>query len=126
MSSGEDDDFAPADSRNAQCKARLSDAVTALIEAEAPHLELPVTRDFAQQLSELVWEWTTETLAPDLEAFARHRGRTAVGLEDVALAARRNVRTKALIDAEAARLRAQKSGAAEAKKRARSGGAGGS
>mmetsp|Transcript_39809 Transcript_39809/g.84867 ORF Transcript_39809/g.84867 Transcript_39809/m.84867 type:complete len:129 (-) Transcript_39809:617-1003(-) len=118
-SDDEDGDFAPAADRKAQCKAHLTQAVFAIIDAEQPHLDLEISKAFAHQLAQLVWEWTTNSLAPDLELFVRHRGRAIVGMEDVQLAARRNPRTKELIDAVAQRLRQQKSDAAESKRRSR-------
>ena len=51
---------------------------------------------------------STTSLAVDLEHFSRHAKRAGVSIEDVQLAARRNPQTKALIDAEARRLRLQR------------------
>lgn len=105
------DDFAAVPpSREARAKEHFYAAVTALLESEEPPLGLPPTPAFAQQLSELGYEWATSALGPDLDAFRKHAKRSSVQPDDVVLAARKNSTTRELIEREAARLKATTAG----------------
>ena len=48
-----------------------------------------VSTETAKHVVDLVWDWTTTALAPDLEAFMRHSKRSTIGVEDVQLSARK-------------------------------------
>mmetsp|Transcript_18811 Transcript_18811/g.60110 ORF Transcript_18811/g.60110 Transcript_18811/m.60110 type:complete len:124 (+) Transcript_18811:82-453(+) len=105
------DDFAPVapPAPLERCREKLAHAVLSVLEEEgAGGVGASFSRPFAQQLAALVWDWSTTSLAVDLEHFSRHAKRAGVSIEDVQLAARRNPQTKALIDAEARRLRLQR------------------
>ena len=116
------DDFESQADRPSLAKQHLSAAiVTALEEKENDATTTaggpPLSKEAMLQITELVWDWTTTALAPDLEAFMRHSKRSIIGVEDVQLAARKNVRTRQLIDGEASRLKEHKQAAREAKAR---------
>ncbi|EOD23950.1 hypothetical protein EMIHUDRAFT_206955 [Emiliania huxleyi CCMP1516] len=105
------DDFAPVapPAPLERCREKLAHAVLSVLEEEGAGGDgASFSRPFAQQLAALVWDWSTTSLAVDLEHFSRHAKRAGVSIEDVQLAARRNPQTKALIDAEARRLRLQR------------------
>jgi len=129
------DDFAPVapPAPLERCREKLTHAVLSVLEEEGAGGDgASFSRPFAQQLAALVWDCappharraraaplrrrvapisslgSTTSLAVDLEHFSRHAKRAGVSIEDVQLAARRNPQTKALIDAEARRLRLQR------------------
>lgn len=106
MAASQNDFDAPEETRAAVLRSHFALAVTDVLDGEERPSALPVTPDFARHLSSLAYSWTTEALSPDLEAFARHSKRATVGIEDVALAARKNAGTRALIEAEAVRQKA--------------------
>lgn len=114
------DDFESHADRPTLAKQHLSAAVVAALEekdndavttADGP----PLSKEVMWQITELVFDWTSTALAPDLEAFMRHSKRNTIGVEDVQLAARKNPCTRQLIDGEASRLKEQKQAAREAK-----------
>jgi centromere protein S len=94
-----DDDFASQEDR---LKAAWRAAVLSAVEEQ--NTTVPVSRECAASLVELVEGWATQALAPDLEQFAHHARRTIVSVDDVLLAARKNERTRACLAAEAARM----------------------
>ena len=101
------EEFQEQPARGALAKQHLSSAVLAALEEGAENGPT-VSTETAKHVVDLVWDWTTTALAPDLEAFMRHSKRSTIGVEDVQLSARKNARTKAFIDEEARRLRSRK------------------
>ena len=107
MDASQDDDFQAQPARSTLAKQQLAAAVIAAL--EDGHSAGPaLSKDAAHAVVDLVWDWTTTALAPDLEAFMRHSKRNTIGAEDVQLAARKNPRTKAIIAEEVQRLKALK------------------
>ena len=107
MDASQDDDFQAQPARSTLAKQQLAAAVIAVLEDE-PATGPALSKDAAHAVVDLVWDWTTTALAPDLEAFMRHSKRNTIGVEDVQLAARKNPRTKAIIAEEVQRLKALK------------------
>ena len=110
------EDFAAPVDRTRTLRTHFAVAVADVLDGEgdadaATSERLPITKAFAQQLTETAWTWATTALAPDLERFARHAKRSKVAPEDVLLAARKNEVTYALVDREAQRLRSAGAGA---------------
>ena len=105
-----DDDFAaPVDLRMRTLRNQFAVAVADVLDGEGEaemgaRSSLPLSKAFAQQLTETTWMWATTALAPDLERFAKHAKRTVIKPEDVVLAARKNEVTHVLLDREAQRL----------------------
>ena len=98
------DDFQAQPARSTLAKQQLGAAVIAALE-DGPAMGPALSKDAVHAMVDLVWDWTTTALAPDLEAFMRHSKRNTIGAEDVQLAARKNARTKAIIADEAQRLK---------------------
>ena len=101
------DDFQAQPARSTLAKQQLAAAVIAALE-DGQQSGPALSKDAAHAMVDLVWDWTTTALAPDLEAFMRHSKRNTIGVEDVQLAARKNPRTKAIIAEEVQRLKALK------------------
>ena len=101
------DDFQAQPARSTLAKQQLAAAVLAALE-DGQQSGPALSKDAAHAMVDLVWDWTTTALAPDLEAFMRHSKRNTIGVEDVQLAARKNPRTKAIIAEEVQRLKALK------------------
>lgn len=107
---GDDDDFAGGHDRTQHLRTQFAAAVAEVLDAKgnggsaSEALPRP-TQAFAQQLTEVAWQWTTTALAPDLEAFQKHSKRSVIAADDVLLAARKNEATHALLCEEADRLR---------------------
>ena len=105
-----DDDFAaPVDLRMRTLRNQFAVAVADVLDGEGEaemgaRSSLPLSKAFAQQLTETTWMWATTALAPDLERFAKHAKRTVIKPEDVVLAARKNEVTHVLLDRVAQRL----------------------
>jgi hypothetical protein len=70
-------------------KAALWYAMGQTIDAVAIERNLNATPHFIGGLSEMVWG-QIQTVAQDLEAFAKHRDRTTISTKDVVLLSRRN------------------------------------
>ncbi|CCU82858.1 unnamed protein product [Blumeria hordei] len=83
-------------------KASLWHKVGSLVTAETLELsgkhDMPIsaTPQFIGALTEMVWA-QVESVSADVEAFARHAGRSVVGTEDVLLMARRNEALEGLL-----------------------------
>ena len=101
------DDFQAQPARSTLAKQQLAAAVLAALE-DGQQSGPTLSKAAAHAVVDLVWDWTTTALAPDLEAFMRHSKRNTIGVEDVQLAARKNPRTKAIIAKEVQRLKALK------------------
>ena len=103
----DDDEFAEPADRSTVLRSNFAAAVATVLdeEGEQSAASLPASAGFAAALTEVAWTWTTQALAPDLEAFAQHAKRAKIGVEDVVLAARKNETTKALVEREAANMR---------------------
>ena len=112
----DDDDFAGGAADNAvHLRSQFAAAVGTILDGH-DGLHCPPSTAFAQQLTEVAYQWATTALAPDLEAFQRHSGRKQIGAEDVLLAGRKNETTHDLLVAEAERLRRSMKESAAAKK----------
>ncbi|KAL3422627.1 hypothetical protein PVAG01_06783 [Phlyctema vagabunda] len=76
-------------------KAALWFSIGKIVDEETMRLNTNATPQFIGALSEMVWTQIgpvdyAENVAIDLEAFARHAGRTTVNTDDVLLVTRRN------------------------------------
>jgi len=111
------DEFQAQPERGTLAKQQLSASVLAALEDASKDDGPLLSKEAAEAIVDLVWDWTTTALAPDLEAFMRHSKRSTIGVEDVQLAARKNVRTKALINEECQQLKAVKQKTKETKAR---------
>lgn len=108
MDPSQDDAFADVvQDRSALLRGQWAAAVASVLDAQDRD-GLPISATFAQHLAEVSYAWATTSLAPDLEAFARHGNRATIGVSDVVLAARKNDTTHMLIEREAERLRPEK------------------
>ena len=76
-------------SKEEKLKAGLWYAMGQTIDAVAIEQNINATPHFIGGLSELVWG-QIQTAAQDLEAFAKHRGKTTINTKDVELLSRRN------------------------------------
>ena len=106
--SDEDDDFAAGQAdRTLHLRSQFAAAVSEILDShdDAAETRPAPTQAFAQQLTEVAWQWTTTALATDLEAFQRHSKRSVIAADDVLLAARKNEATHSLLSEEANRLR---------------------
>lgn len=105
--SDEDDDFAAGQAdRMLHLRSQFAAAVAEILDSHDNAEPRPApTQAFAQQLTEVAWQWTTTALATDLEAFQRHSKRSVIAADDVLLAARKNEATHMLLSEEANRLR---------------------
>jgi hypothetical protein len=107
------DDFAPVHDRMHALRSQFALAVASVVDNKTASgaldaggpVTLAVSPMFVQQLAEVAWTWTTCSLAPDLEKFAKHGKRNKIGAEDVLLAARKNSVTQSLVEKEARRIR---------------------
>lgn len=70
-------------------KAALWYAMGQTIDSVAVERDINATPHFIGGLSEMVWN-QVQTVAQDLEAFAKHGGRTTINSKDVILLSRRN------------------------------------
>lgn len=80
-----------ADDQNKEekLKAALWYAMGKTIDGVAVAQDINATPHFIGGLSEMVWG-QIQTVAQDLEAFAKHNGRTTINTKDVLLLSRRN------------------------------------
>ena len=88
------------EAKREKLKAALWYSVGQIVDSVAMTQNLNATPHYIGGLSELVWA-QTENVAQDLEAFAKHAGRTTVVPEDVLLLARRNDGLRDLLQREA-------------------------
>ncbi|KAG2225422.1 hypothetical protein INT45_010058, partial [Circinella minor] len=65
------------------------EAVNQIAQQEAAKIGKTVSTEFVASLADIVYS-QAETMATDLEAFARHGKRSTISMEDVKLCARRN------------------------------------
>ncbi|PGH01904.1 hypothetical protein GX51_04958 [Blastomyces parvus] len=70
-------------------KSALWLAIGRIVDDETIKLGVDATPQFIGALTEMVWA-QIETVGQDLEAFAKHAGRSTINLSDVMLLARRN------------------------------------
>ncbi|PGH07584.1 hypothetical protein AJ80_07973 [Polytolypa hystricis UAMH7299] len=70
-------------------KSALWLAIGRIVDEETIKLGVDATPQFIGALTELVWA-QIETVGQDLEAFAKHAGRSTINVSDVMLLARRN------------------------------------
>ncbi|KAK4974152.1 MHF histone-fold complex component [Elasticomyces elasticus] len=81
-------------------KAALWYSTGQTVDAVAVAQDLNATPHFIGGLSEMCWA-QIENIAKDLEAFAKHGGRSTINAKDVLLLGRRNDGLKAVLEAEA-------------------------
>ncbi|KAK0834718.1 MHF histone-fold complex component [Friedmanniomyces endolithicus] len=81
-------------------KAALWYSTGQTVDAVAVSQNLNATPHFIGGLSEMCWA-QIENIAQDLEAFAKHGGRSSINAKDVVLLARRNEGLSAVLQAEA-------------------------
>jgi len=86
--------------KEGKLKAALWYSVGQTVDAVALSQDLNATPHFIGGLSEMCWA-QIETIAQDLEAFAKHAGRTTINAKDVVLLARRNEGLASILQAEA-------------------------
>lgn len=84
-------------------KAALWYAMGQTIDAVATERNINATPHFIGGLSEMVWG-QIQIVAQDLEAFAKHRGKTSVNADDVVLLSRRNEALAEVLSHEANNL----------------------
>ena len=77
------------DTKDAKLKAALWYAIGQTIDSVAVAQDINATPHFIGGLSEMVWG-QIQNVAQDLEAFAKHNGRTTINTKDVLLLSRRN------------------------------------
>ena len=77
------------DAKEAKLKAALWYAIGQTIDSVAVAQDINATPQFIVGLSVMVWG-QIQTVAQDLEAFAKHDGRTTINTKDVLLLSRRN------------------------------------
>ncbi|KAI9143912.1 putative apoptosis-inducing TAF9-like domain 1 family protein [Paraphysoderma sedebokerense] len=70
-------------------KAAIHYAVGRICDDEADNLDVEITPHFIAALTEVVYK-QIETMAIDVEFFAKHNKRTTISSDDVKLCARRN------------------------------------
>ncbi|KAK2808628.1 hypothetical protein FQN50_004491 [Emmonsiellopsis sp. PD_5] len=70
-------------------KSALWLAIGRIVDDETIKLGVDATPQFIGALTEMVWA-QIETVGQDLEAFAKHAGRSTINVSDVMLLARRN------------------------------------
>ncbi|OKL58453.1 hypothetical protein UA08_06153 [Talaromyces atroroseus] len=70
-------------------KSALWLAIGKIVDEETMQLDVNATPQFIGALTEMVWA-QIETASQDLEAFAKHAGRSTINVNDVMLLARRN------------------------------------
>ncbi|QKX55084.1 uncharacterized protein TRUGW13939_02176 [Talaromyces rugulosus] len=70
-------------------KSALWLAIGKIVDEETIELGVNATPQFIGALTEMVWA-QIETVSQDLEAFAKHAGRSTININDVMLLARRN------------------------------------
>ncbi|WPH04097.1 Hypothetical protein R9X50_00698200 [Acrodontium crateriforme] len=100
--------FQPAPStaetlKEEQLKAALWHSIGQTVDAVSLASDLNAAPRFIGALSELCWAQIV-TAAQDVEAFAKHAGRSTVRLEDVLLLARRNEGLEEVLKDEAERV----------------------
>ncbi|KAF1852206.1 uncharacterized protein K460DRAFT_402194 [Cucurbitaria berberidis CBS 394.84] len=114
--------------REERLKSALWYSIGQYIDDQSLDSDLNATPQFIGALTELVYTQIANT-ARDLETFSRHAGRSAVGVDDVMLLARRNDALEIMLRGELERLRegddvGAGSGGAAGKKRGRPSGGG--
>ncbi|EED13449.1 apoptosis-inducing TAF9-like domain 1 family protein, putative [Talaromyces stipitatus ATCC 10500] len=70
-------------------KSALWLAIGKIVDEETIQLGVNATPQFIGALTEMVWA-QIESVSQDLEAFAKHAGRSTININDVMLLARRN------------------------------------
>jgi centromere protein S len=83
---GQDDDD---NTKEVKLKAALWYSIGQTIDSVAVAQDINATPHFIGGLSEMVWG-QIQNVAQDLEAFAKHNGRTTINTKDVLLLSRRN------------------------------------
>ncbi|KAK5112098.1 hypothetical protein LTR62_004440 [Meristemomyces frigidus] len=88
-----------AQQKEENLKAALWYNIGQTVDAVTLSQDLNATPHFIGGLSEMCWA-QIETIAQDLEAFAKHAGRTTINVDDVVLLGRRNEGLAAVLQAE--------------------------
>lgn len=92
------------DTKEEKLKAALWYSIGQTVDSVCVSQDLNATPHAIGALSELVWS-QIENVAQDLEAFAKHSGRSTINSKDVVLLGRRNDGLKDLLQNEADRAR---------------------
>ncbi|KAH8692285.1 putative apoptosis-inducing TAF9-like domain 1 family protein [Talaromyces proteolyticus] len=97
-------------------KSALWLAIGKIVDEETIELGVNATPQFIGALTEMVWA-QIETVSQDLEAFAKHAGRSTINVNDVMLLARRNEGLESIlrgfVDQQKEKARLQQSGEAD-------------
>lgn len=88
------------DTKEEKLKAALWHSIGQTVDSVSISQDLNATPHFIAGLSELVWS-QIENAAQDLEAFAKHSGRSTISSKDAVLLGRRNEGLKELLQKEA-------------------------
>ncbi|KAF2668667.1 hypothetical protein BT63DRAFT_480056 [Microthyrium microscopicum] len=88
-------------------KSALWYAIGQIIDEDSLRSDSNVTPQFIGALTEMAWA-QIETVAKDLECFAKHAGRTQISTDDVMLLARRNEGLESVMRTHLETLRAEK------------------
>ncbi|KAH9821373.1 putative apoptosis-inducing TAF9-like domain 1 family protein [Teratosphaeria destructans] len=91
------------ESKDEKLKSALWYGIGKTIDSLACEQDFNATPHFIGGLSELVWA-QIQNAANDLEAFAKHGGRTTINAKDVVLLARRNEGLEDVLKTEAKRV----------------------
>ncbi|KAL2004017.1 hypothetical protein VTN02DRAFT_1080 [Thermoascus thermophilus] len=89
-------------------KSALWLSIGKIVDEETIKLGVNATPQFIGALTEMVWA-QIETVSQDLEAFAKHAGRSTINVSDVMLLARRNEGLESILRAFVDQQRAQDS-----------------
>lgn len=100
MANVQDDD----DTKNEKLKAALWYAVGKTVDSISLKQDLTATPHFIGGLSEMVWA-QIDNVARDLEAFAKHSGRSTINCKDVLLLGRRNEGLEEILRSQANSIR---------------------
>ncbi|GAB7362561.1 hypothetical protein MBLNU230_g2878t1 [Neophaeotheca triangularis] len=99
----QDDDAAAKEER---LKAALWFNIGQTVDAVSLSSDLNATPHFIGGLSEMVWS-QIENVSRDLEAFAKHAGRSTINTSDVALLGRRNDALEDILKHQAKQVKAK-------------------
>ncbi|KAL1963114.1 hypothetical protein VTN77DRAFT_8657 [Rasamsonia byssochlamydoides] len=104
MASNQDEEVALEE----RLKSALWLAIGKIVDEETIKLGVNATPQFIGALTEMVWA-QIETVSQDLEAFAKHAGRSTINVSDVMLLARRNEGLESILRAFVDQQRAEAS-----------------
>lgn len=91
-----DDNEAAAGEADERLKAALWYSIGQMVDDESIRSNTNATPQYISALTELAWS-QLESVAKDLEAFAKHAGRSQINADDVMLLTRRNEGLEAVL-----------------------------